>query len=50
MANLKRLKAKRWARQRKLSNDPAMLVLLVIAAWQGFVNSPIEQITWSLPK
>ena len=48
---LKQLKApKRRTRQKKLYNSIALMFLLVGASWQGIINAPIEQTSWSLSK
>ena len=49
MLKLSRLKAaKQRTRQKKLYNGIVLVFLLVGASWQGIVNPPIEQTSWSL--
>jgi len=42
--------AKRQTRQKKLFGGTVLVLLLLSASWQGIVNAPIDQASWSLPK
>jgi len=51
MLKLKQLKAaKRQTRRKELFSGTALVFLLLSASWQGIVNTPIDQASWSLPK